>query len=219
MTAAATTEPTNQTTEPANAGQPSRSAHLIGLVRKLIDYAKDLATTFRQHAATSNTGFVARARNFGTADIALIIARITNGLLRARALEARLLRNASNFDAKPSREPRTPSPRAPRATPAAEPTTQHPALENLPTADRIAAEVRRRPIGAVIADICRDLGILPSHPLWEELTLVVMQYGGSLGTLLKDILQRLFPVDLVAIRARLAASRAPSRAPASTGPP
>jgi hypothetical protein len=39
----------------------------------------------------------------------------------------------------------------------------------MPTAEQIAAEVRRRPIGAVIADICRDLRILPSHPLWRDI--------------------------------------------------
>ena len=56
------------------------------------------------------------------------------------------------------------------------------------TPEQIAAAVRRRPIGAVIADICRDLGILPSHPLWPELSKAVVRHGGSLVTLLKDIL-------------------------------
>ena len=42
-------------------------------------------------------------------------------------------------------------------------------LTHLPTPEQIAATVRRQPIGAVFADICRDLGIPPSHPLWREL--------------------------------------------------
>jgi hypothetical protein len=41
--------------------------------------------------------------------------------------------------------------------------------------------VRRRPVGAVIADICRDLGILPSHPLWRELSEAIIRLGGSLA--------------------------------------
>jgi hypothetical protein len=56
----------------------------------------------------------------------------------------------------------------------------------------IAAEVRRRPIGAVIADICRDLGIMPKHPLWRELRLVIIRHGGSLAKLVKDICDRAF---------------------------
>ncbi len=32
--------------------QPSRSARLLGLVRKLIDYGKELAATIRQRAFT-----------------------------------------------------------------------------------------------------------------------------------------------------------------------
>jgi len=48
--------------------------------------------------------------------------------------------------------------------------------------------VRRRPIGAVIADICRDFGILPSHPLWREVSKLVVRHGGSLATLLRDII-------------------------------
>jgi hypothetical protein len=58
----------------------------------------------------------------------------------------------------------------------------------LPTPEQIAAEVRRRPIGAVIADICRDLGIMPNHPLWRELREVIIRHGGNLAVLVKDII-------------------------------
>ena len=62
----------------------------------------------------------------------------------------------------------------------------------LPTPEQIAAEVRRRPIGAVIADICRDLGIMPNHPLWRELRDVIIRYGGNLASLVKDICEQAF---------------------------
>jgi hypothetical protein len=58
----------------------------------------------------------------------------------------------------------------------------------LPTPEQIAAQVRRRPIGAVIADICRDLGIMPNHPLWRELSEVIICHGGNLARLVKDII-------------------------------
>jgi hypothetical protein len=60
----------------------------------------------------------------------------------------------------------------------------------LPTPEDIAAEVLRRPVGAVIADICRDLGIVPSNPLWRELSLAIISNGGNLATLFKDTWKR-----------------------------
>ncbi|MGA9016585.1 MAG: hypothetical protein WB509_29165, partial [Acetobacteraceae bacterium] len=65
--------------------QPSRSANLLGLVRKLIDYGRELAATIRRRAFTDP--IVVRCC-FGTADVALILARISRGLHRANALEA-----------------------------------------------------------------------------------------------------------------------------------
>ena len=91
--------------------QPSRSARLLDLVRKLIDYGKELAATIR--AARLHRPRPVRCC-FGTADVALILARITRGLHRANALEARLLRNAARLDAR-TRAPRAPSQRQPRA--------------------------------------------------------------------------------------------------------
>ena len=55
--------------------------------------------------------------------------------------------------------------------------------------------VRRQRIGAVLADICRDLGILPNHPLWRELRAVIVQEGGSLANLVRHILDQTFPLS------------------------
>ena len=137
--------------------QTSRSANLLGLVRRLIDYGRELAATLRRRAFTDPTSVRAC---FGTADVALILARISRGLHRANALEARLLRNADRLDAAPRGAASPTRPRTPR--PAAGEANPH--LVHLPTPEQIAAKVRRQPIGAVVADICRDLGILPSHP-------------------------------------------------------
>ena len=70
----------------AAADMPSRLGRVLNLVRKLIDYGKQLAATVQQRAATP--GFAFLVRPFGTADIAVILARITRGLRRAAMLEA-----------------------------------------------------------------------------------------------------------------------------------
>jgi hypothetical protein len=91
---------------------------------------------------------------------------------------------------------------------------------SLPTPAQIAAEVRRRPIGAVIADICRDLGILPSHPLWRELQHAIIRYDGSLANLVEDFLDRAFQRPAPAWPfTPLPAPALQSPAPAGTGPP
>ena len=111
--------------------------------------------------------------------------------------------------------------RAPREAPQ-EPAETDPRLAALPTAEQIAAEVRRRPVGAVIADICRDLGIMADHPLWRDLRLAIMLHGGNLAGLFRDRFKR----ARAALReAAEELSAAPGPAPplalepACTGPP
>ena len=87
--------------------KPSRASGLLALVRALIDYGRHLATTFRSNP-----------HPFGAADIALILARITRGLLRAEALEARIIRNAARLDTPPT-PPRATSHRQSPPAPAA----------------------------------------------------------------------------------------------------
>src|SRR5271165_1667752 len=66
----------------------SRFRRVLDVVRKLIDYGKDLATTLQQRAASD---LAAVTFPFDTRDIGLILARITRGLLLANALEARVV--------------------------------------------------------------------------------------------------------------------------------
>jgi hypothetical protein len=70
----------------------------------------------------------------------------------------------------------------------------------MPTPEQIAAQVRRRPIGAVIADICRDLGITPSHKLWRTLQSAIIRYRGNYTRLIIDMLDRVFPLPAPAAR-------------------
>jgi hypothetical protein len=203
------------------ADAPSRTGRLLGLVRALIDYGRQLAGTLQQRTAATDLAEV--TRNFGTIDIGEILARITRGLLRAAALETRLSSRLARQQAAPA-APSAPSPRQPRA---ARPVDRSASAADtrptrLPTPGDIAAQVRRRPIGAVIADICRDLGIMPSNPLWRELPMAIIANGGNLATLVKDILKRVFPFPInpaAAVHPTTPAPHLPFAVTPGTGPP
>jgi hypothetical protein len=209
------------TTQPPATDKPTRCGRLLGLLHKLIDHGKELAGTIRRRAITDPT-FV--QCSFGTPDLALILARISRGLHRAAALEARITRNAARLDAAP-KPARVSSPRPAPASRQAAPRTDEidPGLARLPTPEQIAAEVRRRPIGTVVADICRDLGILPSHPLWRELQYVLIAHNGGYARLVSDIINRAFQPPVPRLpHGNTAALRGPTlqfEAPGGTGPP
>ncbi len=216
------------------AAMPAAIGRVLIVVRKLIDYGKQLADTLQQRATAP--GFARFARRFGTADVAAILARITNGLLRAAALEARLCRRAErgqDLTSTPMRFPDTGGPRparqnAPSSTrpePQSTDDTQDPRLARLPTADEIAAEVRTRPVGVVIADICRDLGVAPGEldrAFWEELNLAIISYGGTYAGVLHDLIHRSFAF-MFGEHANTAAPGPPASSPRlpalATGPP
>jgi hypothetical protein len=188
---------------------------LLDLIRNLIDYGKELAATLNQRA-TDNPYFA--VLTFGTNDLALILARITRGLHRANALEARLVRLAAR-PKRPFAAPTKPTPaaHASPARPAAFRTPTPPA--EMSTEQQIAAD-RGRPIGAVIADICRDLAIRPSHPLWREIQSAINGYGGSYIRLLKDALKTHFQLAAELLGPHESPSALPpSSARAATGPP
>ena len=197
---------------PTDQPKPSRSGRLLSLVRKLIEYGRELAATLHQRGADDLRSV---ACSFGTGDLALILLRIQRGLLRANALEARLVQCAPRLDAEP--KPRAvPTQRKPGPARAAAPAENPDAPIELPTEAEIAAWVRRRPIGTVIADICRDLGIPGSHRLWRELHWAITYQGGDYVRLVSDIIAR---------TGRRIASAWPAAAPppaptaAGTGPP
>jgi hypothetical protein len=81
------------------------------------------------------------------------------------------------------------------APPDARPTdpSEDPRLARLPTEEEIAEEVRRRPIGAVIVDICCDLGIAPGdleRGFWDEINIAIIMYGGSGVRFFNDLRKR-----------------------------
>jgi hypothetical protein len=141
------------------------------LIFSLIDYGKHLADTLQQRAVAP--GFARFAKPFGSADLAVILARITNGLRRAVALEARLARRAArgrDLVPAPIDRPATRGPRAARqparpdarSEPRRAAVMEDPRLARLLTEEEIAAEVLRRPIGAVIAASARTSASCPA---------------------------------------------------------
>jgi len=162
----------------------SRAGRVLSLLRKLIDYGQDLARSVQQRAAAGTLLTVALP--FGTGDVALILARITRGLWLAKAFEARLVSRPPGLDAVPALV----QPLADRAKRTAPRAVQRLSLPDVPTAEEIAAALRHRPAAAVIADICRDLGIVPAHPLWREVMMVVSENGGDFVKFFKDVMKR-----------------------------
>jgi len=169
---------------------PASIGQVLGLIRTLIAYGRNLTDLLEQHAndpeALPCFAFVASI--FCTSNVSLILARIYRGLLRAAALEARLLGLAARGHQEPI-SIRPPTPRHPRVPKSAgkRRSAQGPSLVRLPTPEEIAAQDRRRPIGAVLVDICLDLGIVPEQmdlETWDELIRALVLYRGKLLILL-----------------------------------
>ena len=86
----------------------------------------------------------------------------------------------------------------------------------MPTPEQIAAQVRHRPIGAVIGDICRDFGIMPRDPLWAEIREAVFHFGGDFAKVYDQVISQALNI-LKEPRPRTAPAVSP--AADSTGPP
>jgi len=192
---------------PANIGQA------LHIVRILLGYGRHLAATLEHRAAAR--GFSVIAQCFGTAKVSVILAHLSRGIMRAIALERVLLARAARGrdliiqaprtnapgEAPPTPEPGT-EPQAASAPAArtAAPLRAHPAgpdapldLAQLPTMAQLEAEVRRRPIGRVIADICQDLGVAPrlcAGGFWNDIFDALRCYGGNLAHLSGEMRRR-----------------------------
>ena len=215
---------------PASAPAPEGIGCFLILLRWIVGYGQQLASALRQ--GTAGGDFSDVFRRYRTSDLKLILARIQRGLMLAAGLEDRLVkRAATGRDLTPApvrypqprtrREGETHRHRAPRKT-----NLIDLPLDRLPTAEQIAEELRRRPVGAVLVDICRDLGILPGDlppDLRQALETMVIRYGGSISVLVfkemwDDLRQRIAAEEQQAKDARAAV--APQSTPACpTGPP
>ncbi len=178
------------TAEPGAAPDPhdqgaNKRGQLLGLVRKLLTFGRDLVSSLQRQNTPMPRKQV--ARRFGTFNLALIIARLTRGLAIAARLESRLLRPCPAQNpprANPDRPTQPTKPRATRPPPLSPSEDDAALLRGLPSAKEIAERVRGRPVGAVIVEICRDLGIDASHELWPDIRDAIIQNGGNLVRML-----------------------------------
>jgi hypothetical protein len=63
----------------------------------------------------------------------------------------------------------------------------------MPTLEQLEAQVRRRPLGRTIVDICLDLGVAPGFctgTFWNTLFDAIRLYGGSIATLMQEKMHR-----------------------------
>jgi hypothetical protein len=65
----------------------------------------------------------------------------------------------------------------------------HPADFHTLTLEQLERQVRRRPLGRTIVDICLDLAVVPglcTGPFWNELFDLIRCHGGSIVTLVLE---------------------------------
>ena len=187
---------------------PQNIADLLTVLHILVGYGAHLAETLERRAAART--FSAIAQFFGTARVPAIRARLARGLLRCMALERVLLARAARGRDLVFYKPRAPRTRAaqvpgaqaaniaatnpPRHTSGPRPDPDAvPDPDALPTLEQLEAEIRRRPIGRAIADICADLGVSPSlceRTMWLALFEAIMWYHGNLPKLMKTFRRR-----------------------------
>lgn len=172
-----------------NATATTRTGRLLGLLRRMVDHGRALIGALQQCPTAEAPAVI--ARNFGTVNVAVILLRILRGLRLASALEARLVARPLRQAAEPAAA-QPPSGRVRHTAPSAarRPSRAASQLPEIPTAEDIAEAVRHGSVGAVIADICRDFGIIQSHPLWGEIMMAVTEFGGNYVKLVKDTLDR-----------------------------
>ncbi len=185
---------------------PGRIATLLHVVRTLLGYGRHLADTVKDRATVP--GFSAIAACFGTTSLGLILAHLHRGLLRAAALERVLLaRAASGRDielagSRISAADRGPVPADAAAKslahnrplrPARSAPQNHPTDFHTPTLEELELQVRRRPLGRTIADICLDLAVVPGFctgAFWNELFDAMQCYGGSVTNMMRERFRR-----------------------------
>jgi hypothetical protein len=198
--------PPNPLQDRASPSVPANIAQLLYVVRTLLEYGRHLAATIERRAAMP--GFSLFAALFGTAKLPIILAHLHRGILRATALEALLRKRAAtgrDVAVAPLRVRAAPGAPGANPDPVNEPLNAQIGRLNaerarndapidpdhLPTLEEIEAEVRHRPMGGTISDICRDFGIVPglcTRAFWDAVIKAVIFYQGSAVSLSGNIL-------------------------------
>ena len=189
---------------------PEHIAFVLHAVDILLGYGRHLLATIHQRATTPTFTTIAAA--FGTANLATILAHLNRGIQRAAALERVLLARAAtgrditiptprNRTDEPPPAPAAPQPEQP-ATPSAIPKAAPRPTRSagradpefyMPTPEELERQVRRRPPGRTMVDICLDLGVVPGFctaAFWNHLHEIMYYLGGSVAALMKEKTRR-----------------------------
>jgi hypothetical protein len=181
-----------ETTPEAQPAKPSASQVLIGVIKCLIGAGLERLAVLRSNPTpeeTQDTGIA-----FGTFNLRVIFAHIMRGVNLATALLNHIARQAKPIDnPRPLRfQPiRKRAPRPPRKPRLTEAEDNAALLLAMPTDDEIAEMLRHRTIGAVLIDICADLGIGLSHPMWQEVKFLIIKHGGRWVPVIQRTFNRL----------------------------
>ncbi len=195
---------------------PARIAALLHTVRIMLGFGRHLAETAKDRSAS--TDFNAIAVCFGTSRLCTILAHVQRGLSRAAALERVLLARAARGRDIQFVFPRERATTATTTTatlttpgdpPAAEQSAEVPVAPKrarpsrpfgwndpelfMPTPEQLEAQVRRRPLGRTIVDICLDLAVMPGFctgPFWNTLFDSIRLHGGSVAVLMLEKVRR-----------------------------
>ena len=235
MSASASTAALAQSPDPHQdqADTPART-RLRHILRKLIAHAEHLTWDLTRRPTGMAVLWI--TVRFATKDIPLILARITRGLRLAAALHATLPRPQREHQREHQREQPAPAERKRRTRPTPQ-SCNHELCNHadsgapiaLPTSEEIAAQLRNRPIGEILTEICLALGILTEDPLWRELESVLLENGADCDRIAQDSRDRIdlcntilppgfFPSKMQPPQPAPAPEPAGS-APAATGPP
>lgn len=181
-----------ETTPEAVSAKPSASQVLIGVIKRLIGAGLERLAVLQADPTpeeVQDTGIA-----FGTFNLCVIFARIMRGLNLATALQKYIASQSRHIDNPPPLRTlpvrkHLPRPRRkPRLTEAADNATL---LLRIPTEQEIAAMLRHRTIGAVLAQICADLGINVNHPMWQDVRYLIAIHGGHQPPVIARHFQRL----------------------------
>jgi hypothetical protein len=208
---------------PAQAGRPSRSTILLTVIGKLIAFGHERFRAIRSTGTPRQKHDV--AVEFGTIDTALILRHILRGLRLAIALHGRVTTLARRLDNPPPRPATIATGQSGKT-----PRTRRPALSDeadsarlrahFPTPAEIAAMMRDRSTGRVLLDICRDLGINITHPLWQEVNRCIDVPATGIVTVWHRTQRRLAKIWQAVEQGLLPNPfRYNAAAPAATGPP
>jgi hypothetical protein len=202
---------------------PARIAFLLHTVRILLGFGRHLAETATQRSASTDFNAIAACFGTGRlcAILAHLQRGLLRAAALERVLLERAARGRDVAFVKPRKHtvapptPTDPPIANPPATaqpamqppeqklaealdaPRAEPPPRRPGWNDpelfMPTLEELVAQVRRRPLGRTLVDICLDLAVVPgfcTNTFWNDLFDAIRLFGGSIPNLMLEKARR-----------------------------